>query len=289
MQIQSIPLSQVAFDMAGLELCLTQIEFLITSHTPTPIASEKYKDWRSFEGFFFFLFWGWAKCLAQNGSHGLWGSTPNRCKRSLWVCQSHTSDTAGHQAPAGPLSCFCWMIKPPRSRPRTCLWSVQWLLIEVWVDFGFRGAKKCSKPYVLLGLFIISVKWEGQAAFAHVSFWLSLSTLSSEGWGGRGIWLSWYLSTRKRGHLRGNISEQEARARWSLWVWWRSRVTSQLPGSWVPCQPTPLQSIFKIRNLSYCLFTVEDFGIYIGLCLADSFVCHMGAEGWTGIAASPIF
>lgn len=56
MQIQSTPLSQVAFDMAGLELCLTQIEFLITSHTPASIASEKYKDWRSFEVFFFFCF-----------------------------------------------------------------------------------------------------------------------------------------------------------------------------------------------------------------------------------------
>lgn len=98
-------------------------------------------------------------------------------------------------------------------------------------------------------LFIICVKWEGQAGLAHVSFWLSLLTLSSEGWGGWSIWLSWYLSMRKRGHLRGNISEQEARARWFLWVWWRSSRASQLRGSWVPCQPTPLQNIFKIRNL----------------------------------------
>lgn len=49
-QIQFIPLSQVAFEMIGLELRLAQIEFFITSHTPLPIASEKNEDQRSFKG-----------------------------------------------------------------------------------------------------------------------------------------------------------------------------------------------------------------------------------------------
>lgn len=76
--------------------------------------------------------------------------------------------------------------------------------------FWFQGPRISAQnlPSAFL-MFIIWVEGEGRGWLAHVGFWASLLALQQkweEAYGLPGM-------VRKRGHLRGNIFEQEDKAR----------------------------------------------------------------------------
>ena len=94
-----------------------------------------------------------------------------------------------------------------------------------WLCFGFRGTNKCPEVPVFLAIYHL-VEGEGRGQVSTCQLLCFIVDTSVEV--GGGIWPSWYLVGRKRGHLRRIILEQEGRARSYLSVRWESQTAGQL-------------------------------------------------------------
>lgn len=112
-----------------------------------------------------------------------------------------------------PFRLFCWRTKPFFClRENTFYGAFNDSPLEVGVAvFWFQGNKQVprSSPVFLAIYHLVEGEGRGQVSTCQLLHFIVDTSVEVGG----GIWPSWYLAGRKRGHLRRIILEQEGRAR----------------------------------------------------------------------------